>query len=216
MANKVVSFGFRPERYANGAKWNGMTALYGVSASQTNNIYIGDVVQFDATNRSTGNVDPYAPGIPCVIPVIAPLTTNTFRGVVAGIVPQPEFNMVATASLGTRYVLASTARYLWVVDDYDVIFMANESNGNSYVSSSSNAINKVADVKYAAGNQQTGISGVFLDETTVTTGATRPFRLLRMTQRIDNFSFATTDANSNINYDVLIANSDLSPANQGA
>jgi hypothetical protein len=150
-----------------------------------------------------------------VLPKVAAFTTGVFRGIIAGIVPQPDFSQLATASLGTRYRLASTARYVWVVDDFNTVFEVEES-GNSYTSASNNGINKTADIVYAAGNTTTGIAGVKLDGTTFQTAAARPFRALRMTQRVDNFNFASTDTSSFIHWDVLVANSDLIQGNVGA
>ena len=132
-----------------GTKWNGAATLYAFSASQANDAYINDAVQFDSTNRATSIVDVYAPGIPCVKPVVTTLTTNTFRGVIAGFVPQPEFNNSGTTSLGLQYRAASTARYAWVIDDMNVIFEAQES-GQAYVDNTNNAVNKTSDLTYAA------------------------------------------------------------------
>lgn len=216
MANISHAFGFRPSRYMNGAYWNGMSQLYGFSTSQSSDAYIGDIVTLDSTNRSTGVSDVYAPGIPLVAPRTSALTTTAFRGVIAGFVPSPDFSMSATASLGLRYRVASTARYCWVIDDFDVAFEIEETNGNSYTSASNNAVNKVADIQYNAGNTTTGIAGVVLDASTVTTGSVRPLRVLRMTQRVDNFNFASTDTNSLTHFDVMLANSDLAQANTGA
>ena len=126
MANTSRPFGVRPERYMDGAAWNGATTLYAFSASDATAAYKGDMVSFDATNRSTALTDIYAPGIPFVKTVAAALTTSTFRGVIAGFVPQPEFNQTATASLGFMYRAASTARYVWVVDDPAVVFECQE------------------------------------------------------------------------------------------
>lgn len=215
MANTSRIFGFRPERYRNGAKWNGATVLYAFSASQANNAYIGDVVQFDATNRTTALTDPYAPGIPFIKPVVSAVTTTAIRGVLAGLVPQPEFNMSTSASLGLMYRVASTARYARVVDDYDVVFEVQE-DGNDYVTAADNSIGKVADVAYTAGNAITGISGAQFDSSDATSGSARPFKALNYTQRVDNFGFAASDTLSYAKLDVMIINSDLAQGNTGA
>lgn len=208
MANISHPFGFRPSRYMDSSAYNGQTQIYGFSTSQANDAYKGDLVQFDTANRSLSLTDPYLPALPLVKPVVAALTTNSFRGIIAGFVAQPEFNMVATASLGTMYRQASTQRYAWVVEDWSVVFEVEEST-NSYTSASSNGINKVADIVYTAGSQTTGIAQVKIDSTTVSTGAVKPFRIVRYTEKPDNFNFTSSDTNSRAHFDVIINNSDL-------
>lgn len=213
MADVNRPAGLQPSRYWNGNKWNGQTQLYCFAAAQANNAYRGDLVQFDATNRSNGITDPYDPGIPCVKPVVTTLTTNTFRGVIAGFVPAPEFNMTATASLGLYYRQLSTFRYVWIVDDYNVIFEAQEL-GNAYVDATDNAVNKTSDITYTAGNQLTGVSAVVLNTPAIS--GVKPLRITRYTARVDNFNFTAADTNSYAHFDVMIANSDMAQAQVGA
>jgi hypothetical protein len=131
---------------------------------------------------------------------------------------QPEFSQVATASLGTMYRIASTLRYGMIIDDPYVVFEVEEV-GNSYVTALNNAVNKVVDIVYAAGSTSTGIGQTQMDATTVSTSAVKPFRVLRYTQRIDNFNFVAADTNSRAKFDLMMNNSDLQQAaatNQGA
>jgi hypothetical protein len=215
MANTNRVFGFRPDRFLGGSPWNGEQTLYAFSASQANNAYNGDVVQFDSTNRTVALTDVYAPGTPFVQPVVAAVTTTAIRGVIVGFVPQPDFNMSATASLGLMYRVASTARYVWIVDNYNVVFEAQE-DGNDYVSAADNMIGKVGDIAYAAGSAITGQSGAQLDSSDFTTGSVRPFKALNYTRRVDNFNFSAADALSYAKVDVQIVNSDLAQGNTGA
>jgi hypothetical protein len=215
MANSSHPFGFRPSRYLDGSPWSGKSQAYAFSASQANNCYIGDVVAFDATNRSTALTDPYLPGIPLILPKVAAMTTAVFRGIVIGFVPQPEFNQTTTASLGLRYRVASTARYGWVVEDPAVVFQVQET-GNSYTTAASNGLNQTADISYTAGSTVTGIAGVALDGTTFQTSAVMPWRAVRYSQNVDNFNFTAADASTYARWDVIIANSDLANANKGA
>ena len=215
MANTSRPWGFRPVRQIGGAKWSGATTLYGHSASNSGTVFVGDVVQIDDTNRSTALTDAYAPGIPFIKAATASLTTTVFRGIVAGIVPQPEYNMTATASLGNMYVLASTARYVWVVDDPWTVFECEESGTNSYTSSSSNFINQLAEIgTLTSGSTTTGISGMTI---VGSSGATTnlPFRVLRATQRIDNFSSTASTTTPAFHWDVQMANSDLATLKVG-
>lgn len=215
MANTNRSFGFRPDRFIGGAPWTGEQTLYAFSASQANNAYNGDVVQFDATNRTVALTDNYRPGLPFVKPVVAAVTTTAIRGVIVGFVPQPDFNMSATASLGLAYRVLSTARFVWVVDNYMVVFEAQEDE-NSYVSASNNLIGKVGDIAYTAGSAITGTSGAQLDSSDFTTGSARPFKALQYTPRPNNFNFSASDTLSYAKVDAQIVNSDLAQGNTGA
>mgnify|MGYP006267132991 CR=1 FL=1 len=208
MANTSRIFGFRPVRYLNGAAYNGQAQTYGFSASDTNACFKGDVVAFDSTNRSTALTDAFVPGVQLISAKVAAFTTGAFRGIAVGFYAQPEFSQNSQASLGLLYRVASTARYALVIDDPMVVFEVEES-GNSYTSASSNGLNKTTDIGYSAGNTTTGISGVVIAGAGFQTAAGRPFRALRYTQRVDNFNFTASDANSRAHFDVIMANSDL-------
>jgi len=215
MANSSHVFGFRPSGYLNSAPYTGAVHLYGHSASNSGTIFKGDMVQIDDTNRSTALSDAYSPGIPFVKAVTGAMTTTVFRGVAVGFVPQPEFSQSATASLGTMYVIASTARYVWVVDDYKVIFEVQESGTNSYTTAASNGINKLIDIgTVSSGNTTTGISGFTVVGSTVAT-TDKPFRILRLTQKPDNFLSTASDTTPNWHWDVMMANSDLATLKVG-
>ena len=203
--------GFSASRYLDGSPYNGANEAYAFSASQANNAYINDAVQIDTTNRSTALTLNYLPGILFIQPVVAAVTTTPIRGFIAGFVPEPDFNMDPTASLGLKYRVASTARWAWVVQDYGVVFTGQE-DGNSYTSASSNGLNKTTDIAYTAGSSTTGVSGAQIDSSDVQTAAARPIRLLRYTQSPDNFGFVAADTLSYAKFDFLIANSDLAQA----
>lgn len=203
--------GFRAVRYLDGSPYNGQNEAYAFSASKNENAFLGDVVLIDTTNRSTALTDRYLPGVLFLDPATAGVTTTPIRGVIAGFVPEPDFNHTPTASLGLKYRAASTARYAWVVVDPHVVFEAQE-DGQSYVTAADNALNKTMDLAYTAGSTLTGVSGAELDSSDAQTAAARPFRLLRYSQRADNFGFVAADTPSNAKFDVLIANSDLAQA----
>lgn len=205
--------GLKPNGFLSGAKYNGQGRIYAFAAAQANNAFVGDLVVFDATNRSVDITNPNYPGIPAVAPVVAALTTTAFRGVIAGFIPEPDFTNAPTASLGLQYRVASTARFAIIVEDTDVLFKAQET-GQSYVTALNNGVNKTSDISYTAGNTLTGLSGVVL--AAPQTVAIRPLRWHRYTQEPDNFGFVAGDNPSNAKFDVSIANSDLANANLGA
>lgn len=214
MANTSRPMGFRPQRYLDDSPWNGQSQMYAFSASEANAAYKGDMVTLDSTNRSLALTNAFMPACPCVAPVVAAHTTNLFRGVIAGFVPQPEFTHSATASLGLAYRLASTERFAMIVQDTRVVFEVQES-GNTYTTAADNATNKVIDIAYSAGNSA-GISAVVALASTCVTNAVKPWRVLRYTQTVDNFNFTASDTNSYAHLDVYINSSDLVHGSTGA
>lgn len=209
MANLSRPFGFRPTGYLGGAKYNGTHTLYAVSASDATAMFVGDLVKVDSTLDTTALTDPYAPCIPFVKVTGGTITTGVYRGAVVGFVPEPEFSMSGRASLGLYYRLASTARYVFVCDTPTVVFEAQESGTNSYVSATNNPVNKLLDITGTAGSTTTGISGYTLTGAAGGGTTNLPFRVLRLTQRPDNFLSAASDTTPNWHWDVIMANSDL-------
>lgn len=213
MANLSRIRGFVPMRSIDSNPYFGNTNLYAFSTSEGTATFVGDVVKVDTTNRSTAITDPGYPMIPLVQATGGTITTSVYRGVVVGFLPEPEFTNSGRASLGLYYRLASTARYVLVVDDPSVIFEAEESGTNSYVSASNNPINKLLDITATAGSTTTGLSQYTL--TGAAGGATtnKPFRVLRATQRVNNFLSAASDTSPFWHWDVLMANNDYSAGN---
>jgi hypothetical protein len=200
--------GFRPLRYLSGADWNGQAQLYSFNAANAVAAFIYDICSFDTTNRSLALTDNYQPALPNIQTVASDITTAIQRGVIVGFLPEPEFNMTVTASLGLKNRVASTKRYAWVIDDPFVVYQIQE-NGQSYTSAASNAINKTVGTLYTAGSTTTGVSGTQLKSADVQTAAARPMRVLRYSPDVNNFGFVAADNPSNAKFDVLLVNSDL-------
>lgn len=204
--------GLVPQRYMNSSPWNGQANLYVHTAAAAVDAYIYDLTTFDGTNRSNGAAagfsDKYVNGLPAVINVASDVTTAVQRGVIAGFVPEPDFNMSVTASLGLKYRKASTLRYTWVIDDPFVIFEVQE-DGQSYTSGTANAINKTCGTVYTAGSTVTGVSKVQLKSSDVQTAAVRPMRILRYAKEVDNFNWVASDTVTYAKFEVVMSNSDL-------
>jgi hypothetical protein len=187
-------------------EYNGMVNLYAFSASDAvGPAFKGDMVCADATYNGTELTDSYAPGIPCVSAKVAAFTTGFSRGVIAGFVPDPEYNMTVSASLGLMYRPVSTKRFVWVVDDYLTIFEGQQIL-NSWTTGTTNMINSSADIDYTAGSTITGISGV---QVAASSTGHLPLRILRLTQRVDNFNSTAADASAYFKVDVYNMSSDL-------
>lgn len=200
--------GARPVRHINGINWNGQTQLYAFSTSNNVAAYKYDLASFDTTNRALALTDSYYPACPLVQTVASDITTAKQRGVIAGFIVEPDFNMSVTASLGLMYRLASTKRYAWVCDDPWVIYTVQE-DGQSWTSTTTNAINKTVGTAYTAGSATTGVSGMQMKSSDVQTAAARPFRVLRYTETVNNFDWTASDTPTYAKFDVLLTNSDL-------
>lgn len=211
MANVNRPMGFRPLRYRNGSEWNAQTNMYAYSASNSVASYIYDLVSFDSTNRTNSLTDPFMPGLPFVASVAGDATTAAQRGVVVGFLPEPEFNMTVTASLGLKYRVGSTLRYGMVVDDPNVIFEAQEEAGG-YTSASNNFIGKAIGTDYVAGSTTTGVSACTIKSSDSQTAAVRPWKVLRFVPRIDNFNFTAAENPTYAKYEILPFYWDLSLA----
>jgi len=114
MANANTPRGLSPVGTITGAPFNEQGRLYAIASDASNTYAIGDVVK--VAGGSDANGVPYA---------IKAATTDTPLGVVVGIrVSDPGVSLVGTTlALNTIYLpLSSGTRYVYVVDDPNVIF----------------------------------------------------------------------------------------------
>ena len=114
MANANTPRGLSPVGTITGAPFNEQGRLYAIANDGTNTYAIGDVVK--VAGSSDANGVPY---------VTKAATTDTPVGVIVGIrVSDPSVSLVGTTlALNTIYLpLNSGTRYVYVVDDPNVIF----------------------------------------------------------------------------------------------
>lgn len=114
MANANTPRGLSPVGTITGAAYNEQGRLYAIANDGTNTYAIGDVVK--VAGSSDANGVPY---------VTKAATTDTPVGVIVGIrVSDPGVSLVGTTlALNTIYLpLSSGLRYVFVVDDPNVIF----------------------------------------------------------------------------------------------
>jgi len=188
MANAYRPSGLRPARYLDGAPWNGAAHLHVFHASNATATFIGDLVQLDLTNG--GSPAGYKfPGLAAVQRYAAGQTNC--RGVVVGILPEPDFSQDPVASLGRRHRLASTARYVLVVDDPAVLFSAIETAADGVSAGTSMVVTDIGNnvelqTANVAGSTLTGMSGMTLNNASKATTATLPLRLVEFAQAEDN------------------------------
>jgi len=167
MANVSRINGLRPSRYLSGAPWNGQVTKYFVAASDASAIFNGDLVKIDGGSDGSG-----------VRSVTQGVATGTYCGVVVG------FEIDPTNLNTPQYRAASTARYVYVVDDPDVLFEIQEDAVGGALAS--NAVGLNADVVVGSGSTTTGSSGMQLDTSTAATTATLPFKIIEFSKKVDN------------------------------
>lgn len=178
MANTSRINGFKPVRYFSGAPWNGQARMYVHAAGDNTVLHVGDIViqgasstkGYQAVTRATDG------------------TAGGIVGVVVGIdlVHGRGTSLQGTAlDLGQTYVLASTERFVWVVDDPMVIFEAEFELGGTEPTQAD--VGLLYDFSTTAGNTTTGASGMTIDTTAAgaTTAAT-PLKLVGLALRPDN------------------------------
>ena len=165
MANTNAPSGFKPVRYASGACYAGATTRYHVPASDSTALFIGDPVIY------AGSAD--ANGVPTATKASV---GGRVTGVVVGIEPAPNIT--------TAYRPASTASYIYVADDPNLIFEVQEDAVGGALAAADVGLN--ADMILGSGVTATGMSGTQIDTSTKATTATLGWRILGFVQRPDN------------------------------
>jgi hypothetical protein len=144
MANINKVNGFRPVRYLNGAAWNGQFRKYIVPASDGTAMFVGDLVKLE----TSGSVDGYTA-------VVQAAASNAVIGAVVGFEIDP-------ADLNTpQYRKASTKRVVYVADDPNLIFEAQEDGVTTPIAAASIGLN--VNVVVGSGSTVTGASGMQID-----------------------------------------------------
>ncbi len=165
MANTSRVNGFNPSKYLNGSPWNGQVTRYYVTAGDATAIYIGDLVKIDGGSDGNG---------------IRSVTQAAASQAVCGAVVACAVNP-ANLNIDGLYRAASTARYVFVADDPNVLF---EVQANGTVPTADVGSN--ANIVVGSGSTVTGQSGMQLDYSTTGTTATLPLKIIELVQRPDN------------------------------
>lgn len=173
MANTDSPFGLIPKMYLNGASWNGKYNVYYVPATDGTAIFKGDAVKLAGSASPDG-----------IYPTVtqAAAADTTIVGVAIGFGTRPDL-MFDIDNLSRNYRPASTAMYVAVVDDPDVIFEVQEDSDGGALTA--NDVGNNADIVVGAGNTTTGQSGMEIDSSDKKT-ATAQLRILRLSNRSDN------------------------------
>lgn len=168
MANADIVNGLRPSRYMNGAPWTGQCTEYYIPSSDSTAVFVGDLVKFAGSASSDG-----------VATVAQAAASGAVLGVVVGI------RKDTPTSLDTPiYRAASTAAYVMVVDDPNVLFEIQEDGVGGALAVTN--IGQNADIVVGSGSTTTGASGMELDSSTAATTATLPLKIMGFVRREDN------------------------------
>lgn len=162
MANVNRVNGFQPAKTITGAPWNGQATKYVVAAADTTALFVGDLVKLSG---ATGTGD-YL-GIRGVTQAAA---SDAVVGVVVG------FDIVPDSLNTPQYRAASTQRGVMVVDDPNVLFVAQEDGVTTPIAMADVGLN--VNFVVAAGSTVTGASGMQIDSNTTTTTATMTLKLI--------------------------------------
>ena len=181
VGNADHRFGLIPLRHKNGAPYNGAGNWYYVPSTDNTALYIGDPVVV------AGSAD--ANGYPTVTRATA-AGGNYMLGPVMGVArnaPALGGNFLSTGSIDRTiiYRAGSTAAYVFVADDPDLVFKIQEDSDTSTLSADSVGLN--ADIVFThSGSTVTGRSGCELDSDTANTTNTLQLRILRLHDTPDN------------------------------
>jgi hypothetical protein len=172
MANTDTPFGFKPVKHMTGAPWNGKVNVYYIPATDGTATFKGDAVKLAGAADATGKY-----------PTIAQAAAgDAICGVVVGFADNP-FVGINPDYPSRVHRPASTAMYVFVVDDPFVIFEVQEDSvGNSITAA---MVGLATDIVVGAGSTSTGKSAMELDSSDTATAGGQ-CRIMRLVNREDN------------------------------
>lgn len=195
MANANVARGLIPYRYNWGGMYNGSANIYYVPSSYGTALFVGDPVDI-----KSGSND--ANGIPSVV-----LATvgSPILGVVVGIVDGGQPPIAVTRDLAP-YHLASTAQYVLVADDPNLLYMVQD-DASSQATAPNLWAGKNANLVSGSGSTTTGYSGWQLAASTVALTNTLDVKIVMPLQQADNTISNVANTNMNAKWLVKLNNS---------
>lgn len=177
MANVVAQYGFVPEKYLNGAAWNGAVNLYHIPSTDGSQFNVGDPVVSVAGADANG------------IPSVAKATgTATVRGVIVGCLPiapgNPSF-VGTNIDLTLQNIPATKTKdyYVLVCDDPKVVFKVKD---DGLAALTASAVGKNASFTVANPTSPSQKSASVLATGTVATTNTLNLKILGLVQEPNN------------------------------
>jgi len=168
MANTNKLNGFWPVGHLMGIPWNSKIRVGYAAAANSTAIYKYDAIDLGTTAETLG-MYPY---------VKQSATNEKVRGVALGFSNNPYIS-VDTSNLERKYRTASTALYVFFIDDPWVIYEV-QSTGTT----AADMVGANADLVVGTGSTTTGLSGMGLNVTDGTGSA--QFRIIAHVNREDN------------------------------
>ena len=185
MANTSRINGFKPVKHLTGAPYNGQSTLYEVSSSDSNPVFVGDLVKL-STIASTS-------GVPCVQSVVAAscqITAGPILGAVVGVLnakmdPLDGLMTGGSIALDTpQYRVASTKQFVLVADDPGLIY---EAEADAAVTLANIGFNVGVGASAHTNPLITGASPMYVYSTTTPDAtSTRPLQIVGQVKRADN------------------------------
>lgn len=167
MANADAPTGLKPVRYLSGAPYNGAANTYFVPASDSTAIYLGGLVKI------AGSAD--ADGVMTVTGNVA--SGDAVLGVVVGVVP--------VTCDSTIYRVASTARYVLVADDPNLVFEVQEDSvGGALAATATGGTAELTG--FTSGSTVTGMSAIEIDSSDIGTDAADDVLIVGLSRRVEN------------------------------
>lgn len=173
MANSDTPFGFKPVKHLMGAPWNGKVNTYYVPATDGTAMFKGDAVKSGGSADASGK-------FPTVTQAAA---GDAIRGVVVGFGDNP-YVMTHPDTPNRDYRPASTAMYVFVVDDPFVVFEIQEDSVGDALAVT--AVGLSTNIVVGSGSTSTGKSAMELDSSDTGTDTTGQCKILRVVDREDN------------------------------
>lgn len=173
MANSDTPFGFKPVKHLMGAPWNGKVNTYYVPATDSTAMFKGDAVKSGGSADASGK-------FPTVTQAAA---GDAIRGVVVGFGDNP-YVMTHPDTPNRDYRPASTAMYVFVVDDPFVVFEIQEDSVGDALAVT--AVGLSTNIVVGSGSTSTGKSAMELDSSDTGTDTTGQCKILRVVDREDN------------------------------
>jgi hypothetical protein len=180
MANANIPRGLQPYAHQSGALWTGALRTYYVPVGNATALYLGDPVNL-VTNSSDGNGVP-AVGIATAGTGDQILGAYMGRSNEGGILPP-----ITLLQSNNVYLPASTAAYVYVCDDPDLLYWIQEDSVGGAMASGAAGGN--ANLVAGAGSTITAQSGWQLQSSSLLHTQTTPFsqlRIIQALQEIDN------------------------------
>lgn len=211
--NVAAPFGFRPTRYLNGTPWNGKFRIYyiGSTSASTVPIGLGDPVSMltGTTWTATTYSDPL--GV-CPSVIVAPqAAANNLVGIAVAFGQDPS-NMFIPTDLYTNWRAASTARYVGVVDDPNVIFQVQDDGGTAtglsvkYLSAQWIGVNTEHNTITNAASTFSGLSTATLANASVAVTSTLMWRILGKSQTVETPSVPNNFLQAYATWEVVMNN----------